>query len=58
MSLKSWVTLFLVLGSVLGAYVPGLWGDQSLISIASILFSGLGGIIGAIIGYKLYQYLS
>jgi hypothetical protein len=52
MSLKFWVGLTAFIGSLIGGYIPALWGD-SLLSYSSVLLSGLGGIIGVILGLKI-----
>lgn len=43
-------------GSTIGSYVPALWGG-SLLSLSSILFGVIGGIIGIWLGYQLSKYL-
>lgn len=45
----------LTIGSTLGGMIPMLWGDSAF-SIASVLLSGVGGILGIIAGYKLTNY--
>lgn len=52
---KKLIYLFLFIGSILGGYVPALWGGGDLFSGASILWSTLGGFLGIYIGYKLGQ---
>lgn len=49
-----WGGMFI--GSAIGSYIPALWGDGFL-SIASILFSGAGAILGIWAGYQLSQFL-
>lgn len=44
--------LCMMVGAVAGGYVPTLWGDGG-ISLASLLTSTLGGILGIIVGHKL-----
>ena len=51
MSSKTLVYLGAFVGSILGSFVPALWG-ASLFSYASILFSGIGGLIGIFIVLK------
>ncbi len=46
------ITLGMTIGSVVGGYVPMLWGD-SFLSFASIATSGIGSIIGIVLMYKL-----
>ena len=52
MSSKPIIYLFLFIGSTAGAYIPKIWGAD-LFSISSLIFSGVGAIIGIIIGLKL-----
>lgn len=52
MSSKTLVYLSMIVGSIIGGYVPTLFG-VSFISFTSVLFSGIGGILGVWIGYKL-----
>jgi len=42
----------MVIGSIIGSYIPVLFG-AGLFSYISILFSGIGGILGIWIGLKL-----
>ena len=46
--------LMMVVGGVAGGYVPTLWGENG-ISLAAVLTSTLGGILGIVVGYKLSQ---
>ena len=41
-------------GSIIGAYIPKLWGAGSF-SFSSVFFSGLGGIAGIIIVWKFLE---
>ncbi|WP_017296903.1 hypothetical protein [Nodosilinea nodulosa] len=43
-------------GSMLGSYVPVLWGG-SLLGLASVLLGTVGGIVGIIMGYRLSKFL-
>lgn len=52
---KLLVYLGMFLGSIIGGYVPTLFG-AGLISFSSVLFSGVGSIIGIWIGYKLSNF--
>lgn len=52
MSPKALVTLAAFIGSIIGGYIPTLWGAGAL-SYSSLLFSGIGGIAGVIIAIKL-----
>ena len=50
--MKSLIWLGLFIGSGIGGAIPSLWGADML-SLSSILFSTLGGLIGILAGYKL-----
>ena len=50
-----WVGL--ILGSILGGYIPTLWGE-SLFSLYSILFSAIGSLVGIAIGFKFSTWLT
>ncbi|HRN70247.1 MAG TPA: hypothetical protein PLS49_03605 [Candidatus Woesebacteria bacterium] len=52
MSQKSIVMLGMVIGSLIGGYIPTLFG-VSVFSYTAIFFHGVGGIVGIIIAYKL-----
>lgn len=52
MESKSLVWLGLALGSTVGSLIPMLWGSDML-SFYSIIFSGLGGIAGIYIFFKI-----
>ncbi len=51
MNTKVLVIIGMIVGSIIGGYIPVLWG-AGLLSYSSILFSGIGGILGVWIGYK------
>jgi hypothetical protein len=50
------IGLGMFLGSSMGSYIPALWGG-SLLSLSSIFFSVIGGIVGIWLGYLLSKYL-
>jgi len=50
---KSFIWLGLFVGSAIGGYVPFLWGGD-VFSLSSIVLSGLGGMVGAYLGWR-YQ---
>jgi len=52
MSPKGLIMIGLFVGSIIGGYIPVLFG-ASLLSFSSIIFSGIGSIIGIYIAYKL-----
>jgi uncharacterized membrane protein YeaQ/YmgE (transglycosylase-associated protein family) len=41
-----------LVGSTIGGLIPDLWG-AGLFSYSSVLFSGLGALVGLWLGYKL-----
>jgi hypothetical protein len=43
-------------GTVMGSYVPCLWGEDSF-SLWGIVFSIIGGMIGILLGYQLAKRL-
>ncbi len=57
MSTKTFVWLGVIIGSVIGQWIPTLFG-QSFFSIAAILGSGVGSIIGIIAGIKIGEALN
>lgn len=54
MSPKVIIYVFLSVGSVAGSLIPLLWGADFL-SFSSLIFSGIGAIIGIFVGLKLTQ---
>lgn len=48
---KRTILIFTIVGGTLGGYVPALWGDGYM-SMSSVLFTFVGGILGIWIGYK------
>ncbi|MDP3988140.1 MAG: hypothetical protein Q8P80_03270 [Candidatus Levybacteria bacterium] len=52
MSLKTAVWLGMFIGSIIGGYVPMLFG-VGLLSFTAIITSTIGGIIGVLVAYKL-----
>ncbi len=47
----------MIVGSTIGGYVPVFFG-ASLLSYSAVLFSGVGGIIGVIVGVALGKNFS
>lgn len=43
------------IGSFIGSYVPGLWGDTSFLSMSGVIFTAIGGFAGIWLAYKLLQ---
>jgi uncharacterized membrane protein YeaQ/YmgE (transglycosylase-associated protein family) len=44
-----WIGIFV--GSTIGGFIPGLWGDDML-SYSGVLFSGLGAFVGLWLGSR------
>jgi hypothetical protein len=57
MSRKTLVWIGMSLGSVVGAYVPQLWGADVL-SFSALLCTTVGGFLGIWLGFKLGDWLS
>jgi hypothetical protein len=49
--MKSTIMISMVIGSIIGSYIPVLWG--SFFSLSSIFLGAVGGFLGIWIGYKL-----
>jgi uncharacterized membrane protein YeaQ/YmgE (transglycosylase-associated protein family) len=43
-------------GTIVGSYIPSLWGEDSF-SVMGILFSIIGGVVGILLGYQLAKRL-
>lgn len=56
MSQKTIIWIFVFIGSLIGGYLPLLWGDSAF-SFASVLFGGIGGIAGVWVGIKVGRML-
>ena len=54
MSSKAIYYLAAFIGSIIGAYIPQLWGG-GLLSFSSIVFSAIGGIAGIVIVWKFFN---
>lgn len=50
--MKLLIFFFLFVGSMIGSFIPLLWGG-SLLSFSSILWSTVGGLAGIVVGFKL-----
>jgi predicted MFS family arabinose efflux permease len=55
MRAKSLIMIGMIAGSTLGGYVPSLWGASGL-TLASVLFGGIGGMLGIWAGYRLSRW--
>ncbi len=51
MTKKALVTLGMIIGSIIGGYLPLLFGISAF-SYTSVLTSGIGAILGVWLGYK------
>lgn len=46
----------MIIGSTVAGFLPGLWGE-GLMSFSGLVCSGVGGLIGIWLGYKVGNYL-
>jgi hypothetical protein len=51
---KTFIIIFMVIGSYAGSLIPLAWGENTF-SFSSIIFSAIGGIIGIWLGFKISQ---
>lgn len=51
---KFLINFGMIVGSLIGGYIPALWG-AGMFSISGILLSVLGGVLGVWLGYRLSQ---
>ncbi len=51
MSSKSIIMFGMVVGSMIGSFIPAIWGGD-LLSFSSIIFSTIGGLVGIYLGFK------
>lgn len=52
MSSKTVIYIGVTIGSIIGGYIPAIWGG-SLFSVSSVVLSTVGGVIGLVVTYKL-----
>lgn len=57
MSTKSLVFIFMTIGSVVGGYIPALWGGD-MFSSSSLVLSAVFAIVGIWVGFKIGQQLN
>ncbi|MFA6463686.1 MAG: hypothetical protein WCV55_01620 [Candidatus Paceibacterota bacterium] len=57
MSTKSLVFIFMTIGSIIGGYIPMLWGEGSF-SMSALVFSSIFAIVGIIVGFKIGQEMN
>lgn len=56
MPTKTLIWIGMIIGSFVGSYIPTLWGVDVL-SMASIIFSTLGGIGGIFVGFYISKMM-
>lgn len=56
MSTKTLVWICVTIGSLVGGYIPTLFG-QSIFSLSSFIWSGIGSIVGIWVGIKIGSQL-
>jgi hypothetical protein len=49
---KTLIITGMIFGSLIGGYVPLIWGESAF-SMSSIIFSGIGALVGVWVGYKI-----
>ncbi len=49
---KTLIMILMSVGSILGSWLPALWG-ASWMSLTSVLLGGVGGVLGIWAGYKI-----
>jgi len=52
--MKKFTMTGMIIGSLVGSYIPSIWGDGAL-SMSSILFAAIGGLVGIWAGYRIWQ---
>ncbi len=55
MGAKTLIFIFMFIGSIIGGYIPVLFGDDYF-SFISIITSAVGSLIGIYIGFKLSNF--
>jgi uncharacterized membrane protein YeaQ/YmgE (transglycosylase-associated protein family) len=48
------VWIGMTVGSVVGGYIPALWG-AGIFDLSSIILGGIGAVVGIYLGYKMSQ---
>lgn len=57
MSTKMYVWLGVLIGSIVGGYIPTLFG-HSLLSLSVVLGNGIGSVVGIYLGFKIGNRLN
>mgnify|MGYP006866198587 CR=1 FL=1 len=52
MEQKKLITIGMIVGGIVGGYIPSLW-DANMFSMSSVILSAVGGFAGIWAGYKL-----
>lgn len=52
MSIKTLIFIGMMIGSIIGGYIPSLWGAD-IFSMWSLVLSAVGGLLGIWAGFKL-----
>jgi uncharacterized membrane protein YeaQ/YmgE (transglycosylase-associated protein family) len=56
MNSKPFVWIGMFVGSLIGGYIPALWGDTNLFSFASLILGTIGAVAGIYLGWKMSRY--
>lgn len=56
MNTKLFVFIGMTLGSIIGGFIPNLWGAGAL-SMSGIIWSGIGAMFGVWGGYKVSKMI-
>ena len=57
MSTKALVFIFMSIGSVVGSYVPALWGGDTF-SMSSLVLGSVFAIVGIWVGFRIGQSIN
>jgi hypothetical protein len=52
MERKPLIYLLMTIGTVIGGYIPTLWGAD-MFAVSSVLLGGVGGFVGIWLGYTM-----
>ncbi len=55
MGSKTAYYLAAIAGVVIGSFIPSLWGDGGLLSITSLIFSTIGGLLAIYLTWKFFN---
>lgn len=51
--MKKFIIVGMLIGSGIGSYIPLLWGG-SVLSMSSVLFGAIGGLLGIWSAYRIF----